>query len=262
MSETRSFAVAHLTLNDLLASLTNWLVSENFEAQVLRTDDGATVVQIAKKGGWRKLVGMSTALNVAFREGDSRLNVEIAAGRWIDKAAVGTVSIFILWPLALTAAFGAWQQMKMPDRVFDHISTYLIKPRDIVVNIDSELDVVPGPAEKVNVPQGARITIKRSRTIDRSVTLQSTTSSETTLSVTELDVFTRSVRRAVEEKSGSTLKESETIEHEVQLDGASRSEYTLVWLDSIRRGNVHFVRGSAVEVVPFAFREQTELRVT
>jgi hypothetical protein len=35
---------------------------------------------------------------------------------------VGTVSMFMLWPLAITAGFGAWEQTKMPDKVFDYIS--------------------------------------------------------------------------------------------------------------------------------------------
>jgi len=64
---------------------------------------------------------MSTSLNIVFRQDGDILNVEIGAGKWIDKAAVGTVSMFILWPLAVTAGFGAWEQMKMPDRVFGYI---------------------------------------------------------------------------------------------------------------------------------------------
>ena len=42
------------------------------------------------------------------------------------KAAAGTVSLFILWPLAITAGFGAWEQMKMPERVFDYIGSRLV----------------------------------------------------------------------------------------------------------------------------------------
>jgi hypothetical protein len=54
------------------------------------------------------------------------MTVEIGAGKWIDKAAVGTVSMFILWPLAVTAGLGAWEQMKMPEKVFDFIATRLV----------------------------------------------------------------------------------------------------------------------------------------
>ena len=49
---------------------------------------------------------MSSALNVVFRHAGDSVQVEIGAGKWIDKAAVGTVSLFILWPLAVTAGIG------------------------------------------------------------------------------------------------------------------------------------------------------------
>ena len=53
------------------------------------------------------------------------MNVEIGAGRWIDKATTGAVAYFILWPLAVTAGIGAWQQLKMPERAFEHIAKLL-----------------------------------------------------------------------------------------------------------------------------------------
>ena len=78
-----------------------------------------------KVGGWRKLVGMSTALNIVFHQVENTVNVEIGAGRWIDKATTSAVAYFIIWPLAVTAGIGAWQQMKMPERVFEHIAKFL-----------------------------------------------------------------------------------------------------------------------------------------
>jgi hypothetical protein len=35
------------------------------------------------------------------------------------------VSLVILWPLAITAGMGAWEQMKMPDRIFDFVGSRL-----------------------------------------------------------------------------------------------------------------------------------------
>ncbi len=71
------------------------------------------------------MIGMSTALNIIFHKVDNTVNVEIGAGRWIDKATTGAVAYFILWPLAVTAGIGAWQQMKTPERVFEHVGTFL-----------------------------------------------------------------------------------------------------------------------------------------
>lgn len=128
MSQSRSFLCPRSRFQNLLLSIEGWLASEGFQHQQLQTEDGGILVQIEKAGGWRKVVGMSTALNIVFRQVDNTVNVEIGTGRWIDKAAVGTVSLFILWPLAITAGIGAWQQAKMPDRIFARIASYLSQP--------------------------------------------------------------------------------------------------------------------------------------
>ena len=69
----------------------------------METENQSILLQIKKRGGWRNYVGMATSLNVLFHQSGDTLTVEIGAGKWIDKAAVGTVSMFVLWPLAVTA---------------------------------------------------------------------------------------------------------------------------------------------------------------
>jgi hypothetical protein len=126
MSQTRRYPIARLDLHGLVGALHEWLSGQSFTCQTLTTEDGGTLLQIEKTGGWRKFTGMSTALNIVLRQTPRELAVEIGAGKWIDKAAAGAVSLFILWPLAVTAALGAWEQSKMPERVFDFISNYVL----------------------------------------------------------------------------------------------------------------------------------------
>ena len=83
------------------------------------------MLQIERVGEWRKFVGMSTALNIVFRQVEDTVNVEIGAGRWMDKAATGAVAFLFLWPLAVIPGIGAWQQIKMPERVFERIAKFL-----------------------------------------------------------------------------------------------------------------------------------------
>jgi hypothetical protein len=109
----------------VISELRHWLDSQNFDSQQMETEEDGVLLQVKKRGAWRDFVGMSTSLNVAFhRQGDT-LTVDIGAGKWIDKAAVGTVSMIVLWPLAVTAGFGAWEQLKLPDKIFDFIGTRL-----------------------------------------------------------------------------------------------------------------------------------------
>jgi hypothetical protein len=109
----------------LIADIKGWLDQEGFDSQQMNTENQSLLLQVKKRGGWRDFVGMATSLNIVFHQMGDTLTVEIGAGKWIDKAAVGTVSLFILWPLAVTAGFGAWEQMKMPDKVFDFIGARL-----------------------------------------------------------------------------------------------------------------------------------------
>jgi hypothetical protein len=107
----------------LIQDVKSWLDSQGFDTQQLSADDQSLLVQIKKRGGWRDLVGMATSLNILFHHNAGTLTVEIGAGKWVDKAAVGAVSLVILWPLAITAGMGAWEQMKMPDRIFDFVGS-------------------------------------------------------------------------------------------------------------------------------------------
>ncbi|MEN3325578.1 MAG: hypothetical protein V7638_385 [Acidobacteriota bacterium] len=109
----------------LIQEVKGWLDSQGFDTQQLSADDQSLLVQIKKRGGWRDLVGMATSLNILFHQNADTLTVEIGAGKWVDKAAVGAVSLVILWPLAITAGMGAWEQMKMPDRIFDFVGSRL-----------------------------------------------------------------------------------------------------------------------------------------
>jgi hypothetical protein len=109
----------------VIQDVKGWLDSEGFDTQQVSADDQSLLIQIKKRGGWRDLVGMATSLNILFHHSNDTLTVEIGAGKWVDKAAVGTVSLFILWPLAITAGMGAWEQMKMPDKIFDFVGNRL-----------------------------------------------------------------------------------------------------------------------------------------
>jgi hypothetical protein len=122
-SKSRRYVCRPDDAGRVIADVKRWLDSEGFDSQQLSTDASSVLLQIKKRGGWRDLVGMSTSLNIVFTQAVDTLTVEIGAGKWIDKATVGTVSMFILWPLAVTAGIGAWEQMRMPDRIFDYIAS-------------------------------------------------------------------------------------------------------------------------------------------
>jgi hypothetical protein len=125
-SKTRRYACSPDIMATIISDVRGWLNSQDFDTQQIQADQDSVLLQVKKRGNWRDYVGMATSLNIVFHpEQEDMLTVEIGAGKWIDKAAVGTVSLFILWPLAITAGIGAWEQMQMPDNIFDYIGSRL-----------------------------------------------------------------------------------------------------------------------------------------
>ena len=125
-SKSRRYTCSPDVIPRIIGDVRGWLNQQDFDTQQIMADENSVLLQIKKRGSWRDFVGMATSLNVVFHpEEDDTLTVEIGAGKWVDKAAVGTVSLFILWPLAITAGIGAWEQMKLPDNIFDYIGSRL-----------------------------------------------------------------------------------------------------------------------------------------
>jgi hypothetical protein len=139
-SQTRSYQSSESAFPELLRATEEWLRSEEFKCQVLKTETGGILIQIEQEGGWRKLTGMSTALNIVFTQQPDSLNVEIGEGRWVDKVAGGTVGMLLLWPLAITTAIGAWNQSQMPNKIFQFVESYLRR------NTQSAPSPAPAPA--------------------------------------------------------------------------------------------------------------------
>ena len=105
----------------LIDNLTSWLNSAGYRTQRFMTEDNGILIQAVKYGLWRKFIGMSTAVNVVLHHAGSEITVETSVGSWLDKALVGTVSLFAICPLGITKACGVWQQLKLPERVNDVI---------------------------------------------------------------------------------------------------------------------------------------------
>ena len=86
-------------------------------------DNPGLLVQIKNStttgGGILRLAtGLSACATVKLTEVGDDLNVEVMAGKWLDKAGVAVVSWFVLWPLLVTAAIGAFRQKSFLDRVY------------------------------------------------------------------------------------------------------------------------------------------------
>ena len=111
--------------NEIIDKVQEWLEAQDLELQRVPVDDDTTFMQVRSKGGWKKFIGMSTALSIHFDHVNGQLKVHIGEGKWMDKVATGGISMFVLWPLAVTTAVGVYSQMKLPDKIFNFIDAII-----------------------------------------------------------------------------------------------------------------------------------------
>ena len=127
--------------SNLAESLASAMVSkyraEEFGVQkMLFEQDGRSgiLVQIknstSNSGGFFKTItGLSSCATLKLLPDGDDLLVEVMAGKWIDKIGAAVVSWFILWPLLLTAAFGAYRQKAFLDSVYANAIEWLMSNR-------------------------------------------------------------------------------------------------------------------------------------
>ncbi len=97
-----------------------------YDAQLVRIEDGGVeglLVQIrnATTGGgrfFRTVTGLTSCATLKLLPKGSDLEVEVMAGKWLDKIGAAAVSFFVLWPLLVTASIGAFRQKAMLDNLY------------------------------------------------------------------------------------------------------------------------------------------------
>ncbi|MEM6770317.1 MAG: hypothetical protein AAF597_07035 [Bacteroidota bacterium] len=120
----RRFPIPGEQKKDLANRISGFLSIENYEVQVMPLDTGVILIQAAKKGGWRRLVGMKSASNILIEPAEGTTMVKIGAGKWLEKAATGAIGMLFFWPLAATTVVGAYEQTQLPGKIFKIVEQF------------------------------------------------------------------------------------------------------------------------------------------
>lgn len=116
------------SVNGMMDAAMRYLsISEGMETLTLPKSSGnVSAIQARVRGGaLKQLVGMDKALTVRFLEDGNHVTVEFGEAKWGDKAAVMAVSMFFLWPLAVTSGYGIYKQKQLPQKVKNAIDNYM-----------------------------------------------------------------------------------------------------------------------------------------
>lgn len=120
--DARFYRSSTLNINQLATDLQNLYRSQGYQTQQISNDD-QIMVQLRKGGDLEALLGMQAALTVTFQRTGGGVAVAVGQQKWVDKAAIGVAGLAIppLWPLMITAGFGAFRQASLASQVLNVI---------------------------------------------------------------------------------------------------------------------------------------------
>jgi len=125
MADQKTYNAPGLDVNQLAGSMAEYFASQNYQTQVLPGAGGAVAVQIRKADTVRVVVGATSALMVTLTAANDQLTVQTAATKWGDKAIGAAAGILLFWPALIPAAYGAFEQTKLPQKVFGYVEQYV-----------------------------------------------------------------------------------------------------------------------------------------
>lgn len=129
MASSKTFVLQNgVTIEKIGDHLISWFQSaKKMVAEGAKTQDGGFFVQAKDPDeGWKKISGLSKAIQVQLIKADNNVVVNCDFGKWSDKIGAGAVGMILFAPLAATAAFGAVKQSQLPKEVFEEIEKFIM----------------------------------------------------------------------------------------------------------------------------------------
>ncbi len=133
MSRKTTIPGAAVCLNGCAAFIQSKYRDDGYGTQMLLFEENGmqgVLVQIKNSTSsagsiFRTITGMNACATLKLKLEGNDLSVEVMAGKWIDKVGAAVLSWFVLWPLLVTAAVGAFRQKALLDNVFNDTLTWL-----------------------------------------------------------------------------------------------------------------------------------------
>jgi len=115
------------TVQGIANAVSTMLGYKNMNVQIIDSNDGGFIIQARDKGGkWKQFIGMDIALNVVIKQtGANTASLDFTQAKWIDKGGAMAVSMFVLWPLAVTSGVGMYMQAKLPNEIKNAAAVYV-----------------------------------------------------------------------------------------------------------------------------------------
>lgn len=117
------------SIEGLISAIDTYLSdTQNMETQrMVGENDDYIVLQARAAGGkWKQIIGMDKAITIRFvKQSFDSVCMEIGEAKWVDKGSVMAVSMFVLWPLAITSGIGMYKQGALPGKIKNEADRYI-----------------------------------------------------------------------------------------------------------------------------------------
>ncbi len=122
--DNRYYPGVEVDAPQLMSELRNIFDSE-YNVQTMQLAS-TSVLQAGKSSTLRDLAGLSSALTIKITPEHGGTRAEMGMQKWLDKAAVAAVGVFVFPPLLALAALGAYWQYRVTEDAWkiieDHIA--------------------------------------------------------------------------------------------------------------------------------------------
>ena len=124
--DNRYYPGVEADVTQLVAELRN-IFDDAYEVQTMQVS-ATTVLQARKSSTLRDITGLSTALTIKITPEHGGTRVEIGMQKWLDKAAVAAVAVFLsAGALLALPALGAYWQYKVTEDAWKIIEAHIAR---------------------------------------------------------------------------------------------------------------------------------------
>jgi hypothetical protein len=120
--DARFYNSSAIDIERLALDLENFLRTQGYQVQHIGNNE-QMMVQLKKGGDLEALIGLQAAMTITMQRTGGGVIVGTGQQKWVDKAAVGIAGLAIppLWPLMVTAGFGAVRQIELANKALSII---------------------------------------------------------------------------------------------------------------------------------------------
>ena len=117
MNVERSYLTT-VSADELAEALATHFRAQDFEVQVFKATENATVMQARKENLWREAVGTAYAVTVIISPHEGQLSVRLGGHEWVDTAVSAGIGLLVLPPVLFGTVWGIWKEHSLEESVW------------------------------------------------------------------------------------------------------------------------------------------------